>query len=118
MKGFDGIKLRIFAFFTLSMLFLVPFISAFMVIFRFKYFIIKDHGSAKPLFITIMILCFVRFFFFGLVTDILYDDMYKKEQKYEKTDKSVDTDLAHLPFKAVEGVFKGFLNNKDYVNLD
>ena len=79
MKGFDGIKLRIFAFFTLSMLFLVPLITVMSVFCRFKYFIELGNGSAKAIYISISILCFVRFLCFGFVTDIFYDDMFKQE---------------------------------------
>lgn len=84
MQGFDGIKLRIFAFFTLSMLFLVPMISAFLVLFRFKYFLRDGIGSARALYISIIILCFVRFICFGFVTDILYDKLWKEEFNWDK----------------------------------
>ena len=80
MKGFDGIKLRVFAFFTLSMLFLVPLISVLTVFCRFKYFL-EDSASIKALYIFIAVLCLVRFLCFGFLTDNLYDDMKEEQNK-------------------------------------
>ena len=80
-KNFDSIKLRILAFFILSMLFLIPLIKGIGIVFKFKTFA-KETNNGKSLYITIILICFVRFLCFGFVCDMLYDELCNHEKAF------------------------------------